>query len=145
MHSSRMHTACSSTVPVGLHDRDPWTETPRQRPPEQRLPPKQRPPLVNRITDRCRNNTFPQLRLPAVKIYKKIVVILYQSTNADLHKVWKCPNPIFFTLMLFSHNLLVGATPEKPGTTPTRCHLGSIVICTDTPSRNVLTSGGKRL
>ena len=57
-------------------DRDPpWTEIlPGQRPllPGQR--PGQRPPWteiplpVNRITDRYKNITFPQLRLPTVKI-----------------------------------------------------------------------------
>ena len=76
----------------GLPDRDsPLTESPRQRPPDrdphgQRLPPGQRdplykepspqqtplwtetpprqrpPPPVNRITDRCKNITLPQLR-----------------------------------------------------------------------------------
>ena len=49
-------------------DRDPPTdrEPPGQRPPGQTSPWTEIPP-VNRITDRCKNITFPQLRLRAVK------------------------------------------------------------------------------
>ena len=47
MHSSRMRTARSLPYGGGLPDRDP---------------------PVNRITDKCKNITFPQLRLRAVKI-----------------------------------------------------------------------------
>ena len=102
MHSSRMHTTRSSTVPGGgLRYRDPlpgqrpswtdtpWTETLLDRHPLDRDPPGQRPPWtknpqdreplqhrppwteinpVNRITDKCKNITFSQLRLRAVKI-----------------------------------------------------------------------------
>ena len=58
MHSSRMRTAHSSTVLGGSPwQRPPWTETPLDRDP---------PPRVNRITDRCKNITFPQLHLQAV-------------------------------------------------------------------------------
>ena len=67
----------------GLPDRDPLPpvkDTPGQRPPRQRpsldRDPGQRPsldrdprtetPHVNRITDRCKNITFPQFPLQAV-------------------------------------------------------------------------------
>ena len=57
MHSSRMRSARS--LPYGgLPDKPPpppWPET-------------QRPSPVNRITDRCKNISFPQLRLRAVSI-----------------------------------------------------------------------------
>ena len=59
MHSSRMPTA--RTLPYGgLPDRDP----PGQRPPWTKIPPPrtERPPPVNRITDRCKTITYPQLR-----------------------------------------------------------------------------------
>ena len=57
-HSSRMRTALDRDPPKEIPldrdtplDRDnPWTET----------------PPVNRITDGCKNITFPQLRLQAV-------------------------------------------------------------------------------
>ena len=79
MHSSRMHTTRSLPY-MGLPDRDrldrdppldrdpQWTET---LPPLDRDHPRQRPlwiedPPVNRITDRCKNITFPQLRLRVV-------------------------------------------------------------------------------
>ena len=39
-----------------LHRDPPWTRNPLDRD----------PPPVNRITDRCKNITFPQLRLRAV-------------------------------------------------------------------------------
>ena len=91
-HCSRMRTARSSPYRGDLPDRPPpdrdplWTETPteiplnrdapRQIPPGQR-PLGQRPPAwtetpldrdppVNRITDRYKNITLPQLRLRAV-------------------------------------------------------------------------------
>ena len=59
MHFGRMRTARSSTVPGSLRDRDPpprdryipWTET---------------TPPPNRMTDRCKNITFPQLSLRTV-------------------------------------------------------------------------------
>ena len=65
MYSSRMRIARSSTVGP-----PPRTETPSQTP----LPP------VNRITDRCKNITFPQLRLRAVKM-------LIQS-YCQLRRIW---------------------------------------------------------
>ena len=88
MHSSRMHTACSSGHPGGSPPGTPLEQIPpRTRhplfpayqapllgpgtpPPEQTpLPPRDpgpAPPPVNRITDACKNITLPQLR--AVKI-----------------------------------------------------------------------------
>ena len=45
--------------------RHPWTETPLDRDPLDRDPPDRDPP-ANRIIDRCKNITFPQLRLRAV-------------------------------------------------------------------------------
>ena len=86
MHSSRMHTAWTLLYGggEGLPDRNPpgqrlpWTETlldrasinrdpPWQRTPLDRDPPGQRPPWtenppVNRMTYRCKNITFPELR-----------------------------------------------------------------------------------
>ena len=54
---------------TSLPDRDPRTETPGQRPPSPRQrpsldrdPPRTETPPVNRITDRCKNITLPQLR-----------------------------------------------------------------------------------
>ena len=35
--------------------------------------PRSTPPTVNRITDRCKNITFPQLRLQAVTILRRFV------------------------------------------------------------------------
>ena len=55
---------------VGLPERD----APGQRPPCGQRPPDRDPPSLNRITDRCKNITFPKLRLRAVtkcsRIYK---------------------------------------------------------------------------
>ena len=43
------------------------------------------PPTVNRITDRCKNITFPQLRLQAVTILRRFVPEeLVVSTKVDL-------------------------------------------------------------
>ena len=52
IHSSRMHTARSSSRPGGLHQQPPGAEAPRRKD----------PPPVNRITDTCENITLPQLR-----------------------------------------------------------------------------------
>ena len=46
----------------------PWTDTPGQKPLDRYPPSGQRTPLPNRITDRCKNITFPQLRLWVVII-----------------------------------------------------------------------------
>ena len=74
MHSSRMHTARSSSCPGGVStrhppgSRPPGPGTPReQTPPDQALPREQTPPgsrhpPVDRITDACENITLPQLR-----------------------------------------------------------------------------------
>ena len=85
MHSSRMHTAPSSSRPGGLHQAPPRDQTPlgpdspgagtppppgpdyqRSSPPDQILL-GAGTPRVNRITDTCKNITFQQLRLRAVK------------------------------------------------------------------------------
>ena len=92
-----MRTSRSSTVREGsLSQRPPWTETPSgqrplppgQRPPPDRDPPAQKPldrdlpwtetpPTLNRITDRYKNITFPQLLWRAVKNYPEKQDILY--------------------------------------------------------------------
>ena len=69
MHSSRMRTARSSSRPGGLHQAPPGPDPPGPgTPPGTRHPPGSGPPPppVNRITDTCKNITFPQLRLWAV-------------------------------------------------------------------------------
>ena len=88
MHSSRMRTARNSSSPGSLHQTPPRAGTPchRHRPeqapplgadppgpdlpgpgtPPSRYPPGPGPPPVNKITDTCKNITFPQLRLRAV-------------------------------------------------------------------------------
>ena len=67
MHSSRMSTARSSSRPGGVSTSHPprgadppGAGTPPSRPPRPGTPP------VNRITNTCKNITFPQLRLQAV-------------------------------------------------------------------------------
>ena len=52
-----------------LNRDSPWTETPRQRPPAQR------------ITDRCKNITFPQLCLRAVIIIVHAMTITIVPAN----------------------------------------------------------------
>ena len=78
MHSSRMRTArvsghLSCTPPTHTHMLPAMyalchahTTPPRMPPAMHASPPCTTP--VNRITDWCKNNTFPQLRLRAVKI-----------------------------------------------------------------------------
>ena len=55
-----MRTARSYRTETPLWAETPWTETPLDRDPLDRDPP------VNRITDRCKNITFPQLCLRVV-------------------------------------------------------------------------------
>ena len=83
MDSSRMRTARSSSCRGGLHQAPPWEQTrpgtkhpppgadthPRDQTPLDQAPPGPGTPPVNRITDTCKNITFPQLRLRAVIIY----------------------------------------------------------------------------
>ena len=90
MHSSRMHTTRSSSCLGGLHQAPPRAGTPLDQaipgiwyppgpdPLQTRNPPgpgtplsRTRHPPVNRITDTCKNITFPQLRLRAVKMTNK--------------------------------------------------------------------------
>ena len=81
MHSSRMRT--THPLPWGglPLDRDPppWTETP----PGQRLPPWTEDPPVNRITDKCKNITFPQLSLWVVKSW--------HQNNSSMRKLIPTP------------------------------------------------------
>ena len=85
-HSTRMTETPWTETPLG---RDPlWAETPSgQRPPldrdspEQRTETPQRPPWtetypLNRITDTCKNFTFPQLCLRVVITISKLLLIL---------------------------------------------------------------------
>ena len=68
MHSSRMRTARSSSRPGGLHQAPPREQAsprPKQAPPGSRHPPgadppRTRPPIVNRMTHRCKNITLLQ-------------------------------------------------------------------------------------
>ena len=101
MHSSRMRSARS--LPYGGIS---LTETPPDRdPPGQRLPldrsppPPNRPdrdPPVNRITDRCKNITFPQLRLRAVIRWREHICVniftklLMKYTGASVHPRLVC-------------------------------------------------------
>ena len=68
MHSSRMHTACSSSRPGGLYQAPPRDQAPPGADPPDQAPPREQtplprdqatPPPVNRMTDRCKNITFP--------------------------------------------------------------------------------------
>ena len=64
-----MRTARSRWRPGGgdLHQAPPWTRPPGTRHPTGTRPPQgETHPPVNRITDTCKNITFPQLRLRAV-------------------------------------------------------------------------------
>ena len=88
MHSSRIRTARSSSRPGGVSTRHP----PRTRPREPGTPPDQTPlgpgtpPPVNRIRDTCKDITFPQLRLRAVKKNDGILVqILKRKIHIVLH------------------------------------------------------------
>ena len=55
-----------------LCDRDP----PDRNPPPGQIPPWTETPPVNRITDRCKNITFPQLRLRAVMKWNRHPILL---------------------------------------------------------------------
>ena len=75
--------------------RPPWTKTPPgQRPTSGQRPPGQRAPSpVNRITDRCKSITFPQLRLRMVlKLWNPkqeclfLYKIFYLLTTCTTHK-----------------------------------------------------------
>ena len=98
MHSRRMRTAPSSTVPRrSPSQRPPWTETPQTETPlvkdshrtETLLDrdPRQRssPPPVNRITDRSKIITYPQLRLRVVNINK----VFWAESNFCTWKFFK--------------------------------------------------------
>ena len=61
-----------------------YRDPPKQRPPRQRSP-RQRPLPVNRITDRCKNITFQQLRLGLV--IKKI----WQNFEIDMDISFRRP------------------------------------------------------
>ena len=84
-HSNRMHTTRSLLYRgISLTVNPPGQRPPGQRPPLDRdppgqSPPRQRPPLardppVNRITDMCKNITFPQLRL-------RVVIMIFEISS----------------------------------------------------------------
>ena len=132
MHSSRMHTARLLTVSPSMHctgggacSRDvcsipAYTEAD--------------PPLMNRITDSCKNITFPQLRLWPVII--------------TTHKVWR---KVIFSVACVKNSVHRGSAslhagirpPPPPGTTRadtprTRHSLGEDTPLEQTPQEQCM-------
>ena len=89
MHSSRMHTACTSSCLRSLHQATPWTRhPPRTRHP---LGPGTSPgpdPPVNRMTDRCKHITLPQTSFVGSNVTVVLLLLLTESFNVAVFTVY---------------------------------------------------------
>ena len=108
MHSSRMRTARSSSRRGGgSPPSTPREQTPpprtrhpptilgqahpqvdqeppqEQTPPGPGTPPDQAPPSVNRITDTCKNITFPQLR------FRAVITSFTMNYSVSMQRIWE--------------------------------------------------------
>ena len=98
MHSSRMHTARSSSRPRGVSTRhppeqvSPWPGTPRAGTPQTRHPPRADPPA-------CGQNSWhtllkilpcPKLRLRAVKI-PRLNSVFFSTDSTDVNHIALTP------------------------------------------------------